>query len=477
MGNNQSGPQRDRPAGGHPSSTASTPSTTAGHEPRRRDSIHKLSSSKATAAPPSESLTSATAHVPSRSRPLPHHTRHRSEASAIDKSRSRLPAERTLNDSSQQKSEAASARATPPSPSSKPMQVPGSNDGSRRTDSRREPPRLTEDQDSLPPSQISRPPRLPLPIEEELHTPGSPIISAEDLSSALDRDAIEGALPRRTSVLSSTTVDEDDIGDDLQNYPVDRAHSQAIPTLIEWKQGGDKVYVTGTFANWNRKFRLHKEPGKQSLSAVLQLPPGTHHLKFIVDGEMRTSDDLPTAVDYTNILVNYIELSAEDVLPPPASELQEQETQQQETPTAQPPKVPSTAPDVKAPDPSSGAISEAVPSEGPTPPPKKYTSEIPRFLLDLERPEDSPQYQRAAAAASSLPPPPSLPLFLGKSILNNTTPMKDDSSVLSMPNHTVLNHLATSSIKNNVLATSATTRYKRKYVSTILYKPTNDAGD
>lgn len=60
------------------------------------------------------------------------------------------------------------------------------------------------------------------------------------------------------------------------------------------------------------------------------------------------------------------------------------------------------------------------------------------------------------------PAPPSLPMFLNKSILNGATPMKDDSSVLVMPNHTVLNHLATSSIKNGVLATSATTRYKKK---------------
>ena len=68
--------------------------------------------------------------------------------------------------------------------------------------------------------------------------------------------------------------------------------------------------------------------------------------------------------------------------------------------------------------------------------------------------------------------------------------MKDDNSVLNMPNHTVLNHLATSSIKNNVLATSVTTRYKRKvitlftlthlkltfakYVTTMMYKPTED---
>jgi hypothetical protein len=55
--------------------------------------------------------------------------------------------------------------------------------------------------------------------------------------------------------------------------------------------------------------------------------------------------------------------------------------------------------------------------------------------------------------------------------------MKDDASVLIMPNHTVLNHLATSSIKNKVLATSATTRYKRKFLTTIMYKPTSETGD
>jgi hypothetical protein len=44
---------------------------------------------------------------------------------------------------------------------------------------------------------------------------------------------------------------------------------------------------------------------------MLHLLPGTHHLKFIVDGEMRTSNDLPTAVDLANVLVNYIEVSPE----------------------------------------------------------------------------------------------------------------------------------------------------------------------
>jgi hypothetical protein len=112
-----------------------------------------------------------------------------------------------------------------------------------------------------------------------------------------------------------------------------------------------------------------------------------------------------------------------------------------------------------------------------TGPAKPYHRDIPRFLLDLDAPDDSPGLIHANSVVNTLPTPPTLPMFLGKSILNGATPMKDDASVLLMPNHTVLNHLATSSIKNKVLATSATTRYKRKFLTTIMYKPTSETGD
>jgi hypothetical protein len=61
-----------------------------------------------------------------------------------------------------------------------------------------------------------------------------------------------------------------------------------------------------------------------------------------------------------------------------------------------------------------------------------------------------------------MPEPPSLPLLLGKNILNETTAMDDDNSVLDLPSHTVLNHLATDRVKDGGVATSMTTRYKSK---------------
>ena len=110
----------------------------------------------------------------------------------------------------------------------------------------------------VPSSHFSRPPRLPLPIEEEVHTPGSPIMppADADLVSPLDHNEVEGTLPRRTSMLSSTTADDDDLGEE---FKVPTPGRPTVPTLIEWEGAGERVYVTGTFAGWNRKYRLHKK--------------------------------------------------------------------------------------------------------------------------------------------------------------------------------------------------------------------------
>jgi hypothetical protein len=187
-----------------------------------------------------------------------------------------------------------------------------------------------------------------------------------------------------------------------------------------------------------------------------------------VDGDMTTSDKLPTAVDYTNILVNYLEVSLDDIPRPPPRPIDG--TKKAEPIPVQdkvaPPGIfpPLTLPPtpelhpVEQPPPE--APKPKIPARAPSP--KKYHSSIPRYLADLDLPEESSRFLRANHAANNLPTPPSLPMFLSKSILNGTTPMKDDSSVLILPNHTVLNHLATSSIKDNILATSATTRYKQK---------------
>lgn len=313
---------------------------------------------------------------------------------------------------------------------------------------------------------LARPPRLPLPIEEEIHTPGSPIIAPADIGEpigsveGLDWDDQQSELTRKASGLSNAT-DEDD----TEELRVDKTRP-TVPTRVEWRRGGTKVYVTGTPFQWSRKQRLYpsKEKGREGvLEAIIPVFPGTHHIKFLVDGSMETSPHLPTTVDFGNNLVNYIEVSGDDavarILPldaaPPAQEVR---------------ALPSRHPSETALQPGQ----PKPPAKKVIPPAETFSGRIPRYLAHFDQPEDTKVYQLSVAALDKLPTPPSLPGFLSKPIMNNITLIKDDNSVLNMPNHTVLNHLATSSIKNNVLAVSATTRYKNKYVTTIIYKPTSD---
>lgn len=306
---------------------------------------------------------------------------------------------------------------------------------------------------------LTRPPRLPLPIEEEVHTPGSPIIAPADPDGdapVLDIEAGEAeGLPRRSSAVSSTTAEDDE---DAEELPIDKTKA-VVPTKLEWLGGGEKVYVTGTIFQWSRKSKLYPVPGHPgTFSAMISVRPGTHHIRFIVDGNMTISPDMPTTVDFGNNLVNYIEVSADDV----PQEASESVPEAMGTPVVDEDKKLQSEPSKPEKKAEEKAEIKPQPRTKPMLPQSRYSSNIPQYLLDLDKAEDSTAYQYAAAAIEKLPTPPSLPGFLGKPILNAVTPMKDDNSVLNMPNHTVLNHLATSSIKNNVLAVSVTTRYKRK---------------
>jgi 5'-AMP-activated protein kinase, regulatory beta subunit len=93
----------------------------------------------------------------------------------------------------------------------------------------------------------------------------------------------------------------------------------------------------------------------------------------------------------------------------------------------------------------------------------EYGSEIPSVFTD---PEVMDRF-----VSSDYVTPPQLPPHLEGVILNSNSTEKDNNSVLPIPNHVVLNHLATTSIKHNVLAVASISRYSRKYVTQILYAP------
>ncbi|CAG8503371.1 7555_t:CDS:2, partial [Cetraspora pellucida] len=229
--------------------------------------------------------------------------------------------------------------------------------------------------------------------------------------------------------------------------PLTRANGQGtknkgVPTIITWSQGGNNVYVTGTFNEWKRNVRLCKS--SKDFTTILTLPPGTHKLKFIVDDEWKCSNELSTATDPDGNLVNYLEVFEE-----------EGDSMDQ-----------------------NGMNTDDLMSSTP---PGEYTNEIPGYLLAYAHSRNIIENNLDNSTSIGVPPespgsmtedqPPALPPHLEKVLLNSSAVSKEDNSVLPVPNHVVLNHLYACSIRDGVMAVATTARYRKKYVTIVFYKP------
>ena len=107
--------------------------------------------------------------------------------------------------------------------------------------------------------------------------------SAEETTRALD--AVAARLERARTALrrDATTVD----GKCLREVPV------------SFQGNASDVRLMGSFDDWTRGAHLspewsgHGDGMTDTFTAVLSLPPGTYEVKFLVDGEWRTTDDWP----------------------------------------------------------------------------------------------------------------------------------------------------------------------------------------
>ncbi|SSD59318.1 related to SNF1 protein kinase subunit beta-3 [Saccharomycodes ludwigii] len=335
-----------------------------------------------------------------------------------------------------------------------------------------------------------------------------------------------------------------------------------VPVDIVWKQGGTSVYVTGSFTEWRKMIALvpyndDNNNNHDIFHIVLQLPPGTHRFRFIVDGELRISDFLPQATDQMGNFVNFLEV----VLPQQAEEQEEQQMNAVATkPTGSVQQLPtnnnnnrrnaykiagtgfttldqasSVNKTTRGKMSNSSRLALQIAQESENEPrdigngysrvsaeetnnaailmmkPKyEYTIDIPavftdprvmeQYYLTLDQQRNNQQYM-------SWLTPPQLPPHLEKVILNqspgnvtnsnnnnnnnnnnntgsntsinndvsnsstSTQTNENNSGALPIPNHVVLNHLITSSIKHNTLCVASTVRYKSKYATQILYGP------
>ncbi|KAJ2742541.1 hypothetical protein GGI20_004404, partial [Coemansia sp. BCRC 34301] len=238
-------------------------------------------------------------------------------------------------------------------------------------------------------------------------------ISDDRIRSIVEGTATSGRAGvhgRRTSGLANTFSPGDDTAE----------AAKAVPTLIRWTEPGDTVYISGSFIDWQYKIRLHENDGM--FGVVIDLPVGTHCLKFIVDGKWRCSNRFIIAPDDDGNLVNYFKV--EDVV--------EEQDQEKED--------------------NVEGLDAATMSNSP---PGEYGTAIPD-LAKLARESSSSRRNE----------PPLLPPHLNQVLLNSSDIRRDDPSILPVPNHVVLNHLYACSIKDNVMAVSSTSRYRGKYMTT-----------
>lgn len=240
MGNNPSKP--DEESSGHVNPPPQD------RKVARRTSLNAIPTSKALAADPSATRETAAGHSATY------------QGSVQQRLQSRNPAELpNKNVSKPEKPEEkrrvpVQTKDAPSTDPSNPVQVPVS--------------RSTAGRDPVAPSgappinsyynasnHLQRPPRMPLPIGDATTTPGSPISGPEDSHiQSMPADQLLDGQMQAGSHVSSNTLDGDELVDELQPFGV----GKAVPTLIEWKGVGNKVYVTGTFVNWEKKFKLHR---------------------------------------------------------------------------------------------------------------------------------------------------------------------------------------------------------------------------
>lgn len=199
-----------------------------------------------------------------------------------------------------------------------------------------------------------------------------------------------------------------------------KSPSQNRPTMFRWTGGGKDVYLSGSFNNWATKIPLSRS--QSNFVAVLDLPEGEHQYKYYVDGQWTLDHKEPMTVGKTGTINNVIRVKQTDF-----------------------------------------EVFDAL----------KTDSEKTADVSDLSSSPPGPYHQEAYSVRPDerLRSPPILPPHLLQVLLNKDIGVSCDPALLPEPNHVMLNHLYALSIKDGVMVLSATHRYKKKYVTTLLYKP------
>lgn len=203
---------------------------------------------------------------------------------------------------------------------------------------------------------------------------------------------------------------------------IEKNKPQTIATFFEWSGDAKSAYIAGTFNNWRAKIPMVKSHG--NFSAIVELPEGVHEYKFYIDDKWVCDPHKDVKSNDFGSDNNVVEVKASDF------EVFE-----------------ALAVDSLSPGQSSVSGS----------PPGVYSQNVPH-----------PQLEKVGQHRGG---PPNLPPHLKNFLLNQEISNHCEPNLLPEPNHVMLNHLFALSITDGVMVLSATNRYRKKYVTTLLYKP------
>ncbi|RWS00711.1 5'-AMP-activated protein kinase subunit beta-1-like protein [Dinothrombium tinctorium] len=285
-------------------------------------------------------------------------------------------------------------------------------------------------------------------------------ISPRDSSSPRSEDvkSFEFAAGKKKPLLCYQSSAEYASGDDTDDYktrPRARTISQgtsidenALPTVFKWEGGGKEVYITGTFSEWKP---IKMCPSHGDFIAIVDVPEGIHEYKFIVDGnETVNSSSKVDELSKNNVI--HVKKGDFEVFEALAMDLASN-TNNSTLISGSPPGLKGIFCRV---------LSDDLSHLG------SYSQIFPSFLRQRsESGGNTVSHGHQLSGAG----PPILPPHLLQVILNNPTVNTGEPTLLPQPNHVMLNHLYALSIKDGVMVLSCTHRYRKKYVTTLLYKP------
>lgn len=238
-----------------------------------------------------------------------------------------------------------------------------------------------------------------------------------------------------------------------------------------------QVYLISSFNNWMKKLKLERDfDGVYKI--LISLPLGIYKVKFLVNNEVRYSEDLPIATDKSGNVVNWFEVddigqTQDDIFEAGVIEQHKISNNKRKSSTSF----------LYNQDRSTSQISVDKNVKNN----ETYSQEIPEIFHQSDEilPVDEEFLHRN--------PIPELPVYLNNNLLNklfNTQHynssdtaqlQKKSSKTISSSGlnshiipHVNLNHLLTSNIKNNVLSVACTTRYSGKFITQIMYSPSEE---